>query len=95
MIQDLHDSISAGTAARSSNDRGRQDGHTHINAVFCLWYAGTAFLLFDYKSPLLFLGPPFYVVVFLLLTLITPGLLSNREIISLCLLLLFLSKFIP
>lgn len=29
------------------------------------------------------------------LTFITPGLLSNREIISPCLLLLFLSKFIP
>lgn len=73
-------------------DRGRLDGHTHINAAFCLWYSGTAFLLFDYKSPLLFLGPPFYVVVFLLFM---PGLLSNREIISPCLLLLFLSKFIP
>ena len=46
-------------------DRGRQDGHTRINAVFCLGYSGTAFLLFDYQSPLLFLGPPFYVVVFL------------------------------
>lgn len=50
-------------------DRGRQDGHTRVNAVFCLWYPGTAFLLFDCKSPLLFLGPPFYVVVFLLFNL--------------------------
>ena len=87
--------ISAETTADLVTDRERQDGYTRISAVFCLWYSGTAFLLFDYRPPLLFLGPPFYVAVSYPLSPITAGLLLNREIISPCFLLLFLSKFIP